>query len=144
MATATADPTTDINAGVQTEVGPDPESPKRKRRTFTMSDEAYDTLSASAEAQGTNRSRLVEDLIMREPLTINLSAEAHELLANAAAAFGTDPSKLTEELVNRTGAILAWQAPETTKPIPWWMFWRRNGARGATGEIRPGPILPAA
>ena len=116
----------------------------RKRRTFTLSDAAYNALSASAEAQGTNRSRLVEELILQESRTIVVTAETRELLTNAAAAFGTEPSRLTEELINRCGAMLAWQAPKQAKPTPWWMFWRRTGTERATDEIRPVPLLPAA
>ena len=112
----------------QPEVEPEEETPaKRKRRTFTLADEAYDTLTASAEVQGTNRSRLVEDLILQEHRTVALSVEAHDLLSNAAEAFGTNPERLAEELVNRCGAILAWQAQAQQPAIPWWQFWRRPG-----------------
>ena len=121
----------------QVEVEPEEETPaKRKRRTFTLADEAYDTLTTSAEAQGTNRSRLVEDLILQEHRTVALSVEAHDLLANAAEAFGTSPERLAEELVNRCGAILSWQVPVSIEPSPWWKFWRRRD-----GEQTP-PTTP--
>ena len=55
MATATADPAAEPVDVAQAPV-PDPR-PKRKWRTFTMSEEAYDTLTATSEALGTNRSR---------------------------------------------------------------------------------------
>ena len=61
MATTTADPAAEPVDVAQAPV-PDPR-PKRKWRTFTMSEEAYDTLIATSEALGTNRSRLIEDLI---------------------------------------------------------------------------------
>ena len=101
----------------------------RKRRTFTLSENAYDVLTASAEAQGTNRSRLVEELILQEHRTVALTPEARELLINSAQAFGTEPERLAEELIRRCGAILASQTPEPAKPtVPWWMFWHRKGA----------------
>ena len=71
MATATADPAAEPVDVAQAPV-PDPQ-PKRKWRTFTMSEEAYDTLTATSEALGTNRSRLIEDLILREHRTVTLS-----------------------------------------------------------------------
>ena len=137
-----SEPRTDVTVPESDEDAPQPSI--RKRRTFTLSDDAYDTLSASAQAQKTNRSRLVEDLIMQESRSVVITSETHEMLTNAAAAFGTEPSRLNEELINRCGAILAWQAPETTRPIPWWMFWRRNGTGRTTDEIPPVPLLPAA
>ena len=128
MAPITEDPAVDL-VNVASEATPkaDPQ-PKRKRRTFTMSEEAYATLTATSQAQGTNRSRLIEELILSEHRTVTLSDDAYELLINSADAFATNPERLAEELVNRCGAILAWQLPEPAKPAPWWMFWRRNGS----------------
>ena len=63
MSTVTADLEAEQTEGPSIPV-PDPQ-PKRKRRTFTMSEEAYNTLSMSAEAFGTNRSRLIEELVFR-------------------------------------------------------------------------------
>ena len=144
MTTVTVDPEVEqIDAQTAPVPEPDPQ-PKRKRRTFTLSDEAYETLTASSEAQGTNRSRLIEDLIMQEHRTVALSDDAHELLTNAAEAFGTDRKRLAEELVNRTGAILAWQTPEPVKTTPWWMFWRRNSAGGASQTHSPVLVLPSS
>ena len=56
MAAVTAEPEVD-QVDVETNADPaqDPQ-PKRKRRTFTMSEEAYATLTATSQAQGTNRS----------------------------------------------------------------------------------------
>ena len=130
-----------VDGSTEAKPAEDPQA-KRKRRTFTLSDEAYDTLTASAEAGDTNRSRLVEKLILQEHRTVVLSDEAYELLGNAAEAFGTDHMRLAEELVNRTGAILAWQAPEPVKPAPWWMFWRRNGAAASSQNHSPVLALP--
>ena len=121
-----------------------PDQPIRKRRTFTLSDEAYECLSASAHAQGTNRSRLVETLILTEPVTVRLTPQAHELLMNSAAAFGAEPEKLAEELVHRCGAILTWQMPTQDKAPPWWMFWRKGQATGANASGATIPVLPAA
>ena len=61
MATVTADLAAEQTESPSIPV-PDPQ-PKRKRRTFTMSEEAYNTLSMSAEAFGTNR--LIEQLVFR-------------------------------------------------------------------------------
>ena len=63
MATVTADLAAEQTEDPSIPV-PDPQH-KRKRRTFTMSEEAYNTLSMSAEAFGTNRSRLIEQLVFR-------------------------------------------------------------------------------
>ena len=108
MATATADPAAEPVDVAQAPV-PDPQ-PKRKWQTFTMSEEAYDTLTATSEALGTNRNRLIEDLILREHRTVTLSdnaCNAYELLSNSAEAFATNPERLAEELVNCYCAILA-------------------------------------
>ena len=126
----------------EAETAEDPQ-PKRKRRTFTMSDEAYDTLSASAEAGNTNRSRLVEELILREHRTVVLSDGAYELLTNSAEAFGTERERLAEELINRCGAILSWQAP-APPPAPWWQFWKRRNGAASSAIHSPAPVLPAA
>ena len=144
MAAVTAELGVD-QVDVETNADPpqDPQ-PKRKRRTFTLSDEAYHTLSASSEAQGTNRSRLIEDLILREHRTVTLSDDAYQLLANSAEAFGTDQERLAEELVNRCGAILSWQAPEPLTPTPWWKFWRRNGREPSSQTFSPVLELPVA
>ena len=117
---------------------------RRKRRTFTMSDEAYDTLSASAEAGNTNRSRLVEDLILQEHRTVVLSDGAYELLTNSAEAFGTERERLAEELINRCGAILSWQAPAPPPRAPWWQFWKRRNGAASSAIHSPAPVLPAA
>ena len=74
MATTTADPAAEPVDVAQAPV-PDPR-PKRKWRTFTMSEEAYDTLTATSEALGTNRSRLIEDLILREHRAVTLFTES--------------------------------------------------------------------
>lgn len=127
----------------EAEPAEDPQ-PRRKRRTFTMSDEAYDTLSASAEAGNTNRSRLVEELILREHRTVVLSDGAYELLTNSAEAFGTERERLAEELINRCGAILSWQAPAPPPPAPWWQFWKRRNGAASSSIHSPAPVLPAA
>ena len=126
MATATADPAAEPVDVAQAPV-PDPR-PKRKWRTYTMSEEAYDTLAATSEALCTNRSRLIEDLILREHRTVTLSDNVYELLSNSAEALATNPERLAEELVNCCCAILARQTSEPVKPVPWWMFWHRRGA----------------
>ena len=131
----------DVEAGAVPEAEP---QAKRKRRTFTLSDEAYETLTASSESQGTNRSRLIEDLILQERRTVVLSDTAHELLTNSAEAFGTDRERLVEELVNRCGAILSWQAPEPVKPLPWWKFWQRRNGDTSSSTHSPVLELPAA
>ena len=117
MATTTADPAAEPVDVAQAPV-PDPR-PKRKWRTFTMSEEAYDTLTATSEALGTNRSRLIEDLILREHRTVTLSDNVYELLSNSAEAFATNPERLAEELVNCCCAILARQTsgPRETGPL---------------------------
>ena len=130
-----------VDVVAEAETAEDPQ-PRRKRRTFTMSDEAYDTLTASAEAGNTNRSRLVEDLILREHRTVVLSDGAYELLTNSAEAFGTERERLAEELINRCGAILSWQAP--VPPAPWWQFWKRRNGAASSSIHSPVPVLPAA
>ena len=144
MAIVTDNPAVD-QVDVSTEADPEADpQPKRKRRTFTLSDEAYDTLSKSAQNQGTNRSRLIEDLIIQEHRTVTLSDDAYQLLTNSAEAFATDPERLAEELVNRCGAILSWQAPEPPRPLPWWKFWRRNGQETSSQTLSPVLELPMA
>ena len=132
-----------IDVATEAEPAEDPQ-PKRKRRTFTMSDEAYDTLTASAEASNTNRSRLIEDLILSEHRSVVLSNDAYELLTNSADAFGTDRVRLAEELINRCGAILTWQTPVPPPPIPWWKFWQRRNRDASSSTLFPVPELPGA
>ena len=142
MAAVTEDPAVDL-VDVAIEAAPEMNpQPKRKRRTFTLSDEAYHTLSASSEAQGTNRSRLIEDLILGEHRTVTLSDNAYQLLTNSAEAFATNPEHLVEELVNRCGAVLSWQVLEPVKPAPWWQFWRRNGEAPSSQTLSPVLELP--
>ena len=142
MAAVTAELGVDqVNVETNADPPQDPQ-PKRKRRTFTLSDEAYHTLSASSEAQGTNRSRLIEDLILSEHRTVTLSDNAYQLLTNSAEAFATNPEHLVEELVNRCGTVLSWQALEPVKPAPWWQFWRRNGEAPSSQTLSPVLELP--
>ena len=107
-----------IQATPEQKAGLEQEMPKRKRRTVTLSDEAYDTLSTAAEAQD-HRSHLVENLHLLQHRTVALSEEAHMLLGGSAEAFGTSPERLTVELVKRCRNMLAWQVPGPVKPPPW-------------------------
>ena len=55
----------------------------RKRRTFTITDESYDRMTVRADDLGTNRSRLLEEMIDAD-LCISLEANVlTELLAAA-------------------------------------------------------------
>ena len=87
-----------------------------------------DSIIETNRKQTEPRSRLIEDLILREHRTVTLSDNVYELLSNSAEALATNPERLAEELVNCCCAILARQTSEPVKPVPWWMFWHRRGA----------------
>ena len=63
----------------------------RKRRTFTITDEAYEQLTAKAEAADTNRSRLIEELIDAR-MVVHLDDSDMTLLQQAAEAETLEPT----------------------------------------------------
>lgn len=79
-----------------------PDAPsKRKRRTFTLSDDAYDTLTEAAKAGDGNRSGLLERYIFEAATSVALDAEAHATLLAIAEAGEVEPSRIITECIRR-------------------------------------------
>ena len=72
----------------------EPLPPKRKRRTFTLPDCAYDTLSAAAQTGDGNRSGLLERYILDAATSVALDTDAYATLLAAAAVAEVEPARL--------------------------------------------------
>lgn len=84
-----------------------PDAPsKRKRRTFTMSDEAYEMLTAAANAGDGNRSGLLERYILEASTSVALDPEAHAALLAIAEATEAEPARVMTECIRRYNDVV--------------------------------------
>ena len=83
------------------QAAPSTSPPKRKRRTFTLSDTAYDTLSAAALDGDGNRSGLLERYILDAATSIALDADAYAALASIAEVAEVEPARVVTDCIRR-------------------------------------------
>ena len=92
------------------QAAPSTSPPKRKRRTFTMSDAAYETLSAAALDGDGNRSGQLERYILDAAASVNLDVDTYAALVNAAEAAEVAPARLLADYVRNAPTSVALDA----------------------------------